>query len=121
LDRTKAAERLVSGLGTVADGAAKRSAAEAVDKALVDESLESLLGEMVTMGHASAGEARAAVLIRGAKAMSRRMPRVMAALERAERLQGEAESLSDPVQKLNRTAEVRVALEAAQAALATKG
>jgi hypothetical protein len=45
----------------------------------------------------------------------------MSALERAERLQSEAETLSDPAQKLNRTAEVRVALEAAQAALATKG
>lgn len=121
VDRTKVAERLVAGLGTVADGVAKRSAAEAVDKALVDDSLDSLLTEMLARGHASAGGAPVGDLIRGAKAMSRRMPRVLAALERAERLHGEVESLSDPQQKLNRTAELRVALEAAQAAQATKG
>ena len=108
-----------SGISTEGE---KQAAAIAIDKVLADEAFFSLAADLISvaadmLGYTEIPLPGVGALIKGAKAVAKKLPKVVKALEKAEKLHEELEKAKDAKEKLDKAAELKKALGDAKAVM----
>jgi hypothetical protein len=122
INRKKRILEQIASLMPVSDEGGKQDAANTMDKLLSDESFFDLAADLISLaadflGYTDIPMPGLGALIKGAKVVVKKLPKVLELLEKAEKLHEELEKIKDAKEKLDKAKELKDALDKAKSAL----
>ena len=122
IDRKKKLLQTIDAFSGISDAGEKSVAAVAIDKLLSDEAFFGLAADLITLAADLLGYTEVPMpgighLLKGAKAVMKKLPKVVEALEKAEKVYEELDKIKDAKEKLDKAKELKEALDGAKKAV----